>query len=79
MRLLLRSSAPSGSRDREAQPSAMRSIGESEEKSNPNPDTLDLAPFTPSGEAANSFFDVFFEITVESPGGTLALHNEARK
>lgn len=60
-----------------------RSFGEIEEAVNLVPGRLDVPPFAPSGTAA-SFFDVFFEVELNSPGappGTLpiVLHGEEGK
>ena len=52
------------------------SLGEIEEVVNNTPGVLDLRPFTPTG-AADSFFDVFFEVDV--PGAGLLLHNRVPK
>jgi len=49
-------------------------LGEIEEQANNTPGILDVPPFTPTG-AADSFFDVFFE--VESGG--MILHNPVSK
>lgn len=54
------------------------SDGEIEETANTQAGRLDVAPFAPSGTAI-SFFDVFFEITVGTPGGPLLLHNRVPK
>ena len=51
--------------------------GEIEELVNNNPGRLDLDPFHPGN--ADSFFDVFFEIEVQTPLGPLVLHNEDPK
>ncbi|MCA9248679.1 MAG: choice-of-anchor D domain-containing protein, partial [Planctomycetales bacterium] len=51
----------------------MPSVGEIEEQVNNNPGILDVDPFAPGN--ADSFFDVFFEISV---GGTV-LHNNVPK
>ncbi len=48
-------------------------IGEIEENANTQANRLDLPPFAPSGDA-DSFFDVFFEVTVPGIG---VLHNQA--
>ncbi len=48
-------------------------LGEIEETENRTRGTLDLPPFAPVG-SADSFFDVFFEIEIESNG--IVLHNE---
>ena len=49
------------------------SRGQIEETANTQPGRLDLPPFAPSG-TASSFFDVFFEITIQRPEGPLVLH-----
>lgn len=54
------------------------SDGEIEETANTQTGRLDVPPFAPSGTAI-SFFDVFFEITVGTPGGPLLLHNRVPK
>lgn len=54
----------------------MRSTGEIEERINNQPGRLDLPPFAAVG-AADSFFDVFFEVEVAGAG--LLLHNQVPK
>jgi hypothetical protein len=49
---------------------ARMTLGEIEEVANGTPGKLDVAPFVPGAAGANSFFDVFTELTV----GNLALH-----
>ena len=56
--------------------SSIKTVGEIEELLNNTPGILDIPPFTPSG-AADSFFDVFFEIEVPSMG--ITLHNRVPK
>ena len=51
------------------------SLGEIEELSNATPGVLDIPPFTAAG-AADSFFDVFFEVQIL---GGVVLHNEVPK
>ncbi|MFQ5667622.1 MAG: DUF6073 family protein [Candidatus Binatia bacterium] len=57
---------------------AMPSTGEIKEISNDTPGVLDLPPFTPAG-AADSFFDVFFQVGIPDPTDPLnppiVLHN----
>jgi hypothetical protein len=55
-----------------------RSFGEIEETSNTMTGRLDLPPFASAGTAM-SFFNVFFEVTVNSPGGPIVLHNRDAK
>lgn len=57
---------------------AMPSWGMMEEQENATPGILDLPPFTETGRA-DSFFDVFVEIEVETPDGSLVVHNQAPK
>jgi hypothetical protein len=52
--------------------------GEIEENANNTPGTLDVPPFTPSGDA-DSFFDVFFEIETTLPPPLDLLHNDVPK
>ncbi len=52
----------------------LRSLGEIEEDANLTPSILDIPPFTPAG-AADSFFDVFFEVDVLGQ----RLHNRSPK
>ncbi|MCP4012827.1 MAG: hypothetical protein GY728_06920, partial [Phycisphaeraceae bacterium] len=56
---------------------AIRSTGEIEELVNNNPGRLDLDPFHPGD--AESFFDVYFEIEIATPNGTVILHTESPK
>jgi hypothetical protein len=49
-----------------------------EELANTQAGRLDLPPFAPSGQA-ESFFDVFVEIEVQTPNGPLLLHNDRPK
>jgi hypothetical protein len=53
------------------------SLGVMEEMTNSTPDVLDVPPFTPTG-VADSFFDVFFDISVQADPQQqpLQLHNE---
>jgi len=55
----------------------MPSVGGIEELVNNTPGWLDLDPFNPGD--ADSFFDVFFDITVDTPNGPLVLHNAKPK
>lgn len=55
-----------------------RSFGEITEDSNTMTGRLDVPPFAPSG-TAQSYFDIFFEVTVNSPGGPIVLHNQEAK
>lgn len=54
------------------------SAGEIEETQNTMSGRLDLPPFAPSG-TANSFFDLFFEITISTPSGPVVLHTRDPK
>ncbi|MFQ5495373.1 MAG: hypothetical protein ACE5EX_08330, partial [Phycisphaerae bacterium] len=55
---------------------AIPSTGQIGELMNNTPGTLDVAPFTPTG-SADSFFDVFFEVTLPEQG--LVLHSVTPK
>ncbi len=55
-----------------------RSSGEIKEISNTMTGRLDVPPFAPTG-TATSYFDVFFEVTVNSPIGPIVLHNKQAK
>ena len=56
------------------------SLGQIVEGNNIIPGILDVPPFNPSGGNADSFFDVFFEIEIDSPTlGLIVLHNEEPK
>ena len=50
-----------------------RSVGEIEETTNDTPGVLDVPPFTPTG-TAQSFFDVFFEVTFSVQDQLVTLH-----
>jgi hypothetical protein len=55
-----------------------RTSGEIEEASNTMTGRLDVPPFAPTG-TATSYFNVYFEVTVNSPGGPVVLHNRDPK
>jgi len=60
-----------------AKPPFLRSIGGIQERENLVKGILDVAPFG-DGFAVDSFFDIWTEITVETPDGTRVIgHNEA--
>jgi len=52
---------------------ARHTVGEIEEQANNTAGILDLPPFTATG-TADSFFDVFVEVTIQTPNGPLVLH-----
>ena len=52
------------------------SLGQITEQVNDNPGLLDVDPFAPGN--ADSFFDVFFEITLPATGQTLVTANPTR-
>lgn len=54
------------------------SRGEIEELANTQSGRLDLPPFAPGGSAI-SFFELYFEITIETPDGPVVLHNRVAK
>jgi len=49
-----------------------------EELVNTQPGRLDLPPFAPAGQA-ESFFDVYVEVVIQTPNGPLRLHNDRPK
>ena len=54
-------------------------VGEIEEQGNAHPGFLDIRPFEPEGGLCNSFFDVFFEVSIQTPNGPMVLHNHQAK